>query len=138
LAAEPLELTDRPVCARRRNNLHLRRRALLESQISAAGTYLALLKSPSPLKTIAQVMPLPVLVMDLLFASIETITRRSWMIVCGECSLDEYNRMITEKTDALHQSGQAIASGGTLSDCLKPWYVGAMENAERLRANAAP
>jgi hypothetical protein len=80
--------------------------------------------------------PFPVLLAELAVSSWETIAWRSWLILQGSCSPEEYQRMIEEKVEAAHRSGLALAfpgMNGTIEDVLAPWHQSATANAKRLR-----
>ena len=79
---------------------------------------------------------LPVLMMELAFASWETVGRRSLMIARGRCSSAEYWRMMREKSLATHRSASVLAgSNGTLDwgELIAPWHIRATSNVRRLR-----
>jgi hypothetical protein len=81
-----------------------------------------------------------VAVAELAFASWETIMWRSWSILTGTCSPQEYRRMTTEKAMAAWGTGVAILGAGTgvtLDHALAPWQRRAKANARRLRRRAA-
>ena len=46
-------------------------------------------------------------------ASWETIARRSFLMMSGTCSLEEYHRMAAEKLRALSRSARILTSGRT-------------------------
>lgn len=79
---------------------------------------------------------LPFDMADLVFASWETITRRSWMMLAGECSPAEYQHMLSEKMEAVCDSAMAAAftpGPSMMSAALEPWTRRARANALRLR-----
>jgi hypothetical protein len=81
-------------------------------------------------------LSLPGMVADLMFASWETIARRTMLIAQNNCSPAEYRRMVTEKANAATASGlKFIASGGRVSmaSVIAPWRRRAVANAKRLR-----
>ena len=77
---------------------------------------------------------LPELYSELAFASWETIVHRTMMMMNGTCSVDEYHRMVTEKSEALQHSTIALMTGGSEQAVLAPFHSKARANAERLRA----
>jgi len=82
--------------------------------------------------------PLPVLMMELTWASWETIGWRTWMMVQGTCSPAEYSRMVREKMDASRRSADLLARcQGELdwAALMAPWHLRATANAKRLRRN---
>jgi hypothetical protein len=82
-----------------------------------------------------QRLSLPVM-SDLMLASWETITRRSFLIVQNDCSPAEYRRMLNEKAEAAARSAARLISGGrraTMTSLLAPWHSRAIANAKRLR-----
>lgn len=73
---------------------------------------------------------------DLMLASLETITRRSFLILQNDCSPAEYRRMANEKAEAAARSAARLVSGGgraTMTSLLAPWHSRAIANARRLR-----
>jgi hypothetical protein len=83
-----------------------------------------------------QRLSLPVMMSDLMLASWETITRRSFLIVQNDCSPAEYRRMLNEKAEAAARSAARLISGGrrtTMTSLLAPWHSRAIANAKRLR-----
>ena len=78
-------------------------------------------------------------VADLAIASWETIARRSWMMLIGECSPTEYHQMMHEKLEAACDSVFAVAftpAHEMVSAALAPWTQRALANAQRLRKPA--
>lgn len=79
-------------------------------------------------------MPLPLMMAQLTFASMETIARRSLMMARGTCSPAEYRRMVREKVRAVQISGSRAARGQTnFAALLTPFHSRATGNAKRLR-----
>jgi hypothetical protein len=73
---------------------------------------------------------------DLMLASLETITRRSFLILQNDCSPAEYRRMANEKAEAAARSAARLVSSGgraTMTSLLAPWRSRAIANARRLR-----
>jgi hypothetical protein len=70
---------------------------------------------------------------ELMFASFETIARRSWILAQGKCSSAEFARMVLEKQQAFALSGFALLSGASAASILVPFHRGATANAKRLR-----
>lgn len=79
---------------------------------------------------------LPVLYSELALASWETIVHRTMMIMSGTCSMDEYQRMVTEKSEAMQHSTLALITGGSERAVLAPFHAKAQANAKRLRPKA--
>jgi hypothetical protein len=83
-----------------------------------------------------QGLSLAVMMSDLMLASWETITRRSFLILQNDCSSAEYRRMANEKAEAAARSAARLVSGGgraTMTSLLAPWHARAIANARRLR-----
>ena len=76
---------------------------------------------------------LPVIMAELAIASWETIFHRTVMMVQGTCSADEYERMVTEKADAMHHSALALVNAGSDEEVMAPFLTRAQANARRLR-----
>jgi hypothetical protein len=74
---------------------------------------------------------------ELALASWETMMRRSFMMMSGTCSPEEYHRMVAEKLQALGRATRILASGrsgaSALAAVLRPWHGPATANAKRLR-----
>ena len=80
--------------------------------------------------------PLPLLFVELAFASWETIAWRTLMMANGTCSPSEYARMVIEKAAAAQRSARALSRKRTRNDIrsiVGPWHRGATANAKRLR-----
>ena len=88
------------------------------------------------MKNFADTVPtaLPELYSELAFASWETIVHRTVMMMSGTCSMDEFHRMVSEKSEALQHSTIALMTGGSEQAVLAPFHATACANAERLRA----
>jgi hypothetical protein len=81
-------------------------------------------------------MPLPLLFVELAFASWETMLRRTAMMAAGTCTAAEYQRMVVEKLEAARRSALALAkpsSKRTVRAVVGPWHRRARANAKRLR-----
>jgi hypothetical protein len=81
-------------------------------------------------------VPLPLMVVELAFASWETIARRTMMMANGTCSPAEYARMVMEKAAAAQSTALALSRKRTrhnLRSVVGPWHRGATANAKRLR-----
>lgn len=80
-------------------------------------------------------VPAPLMMMELAWASWETITRRTLMMTQRTCSAAEYRRMVREKAAAAAETGQLLSSPKPVSAeaLLKPWHSRATANAKRLR-----
>jgi hypothetical protein len=80
---------------------------------------------------------LPLMWAELAVASWETIARRSFLMMSGACSLEEYHRMAAEKLTAINRSTRILASGRTgataVIAAMRPWHGPATANAKRLR-----
>ena len=79
---------------------------------------------------------LPLMMTELAVASWETIAYRSWMMALGSFTQDEYERMISEKAEAVHRSGVALLSpwdAAVAVSVVAPWHRRAKANARRLR-----
>jgi hypothetical protein len=76
---------------------------------------------------------LPVLMTELAAASWETVWHRTTLMMTGECTAAEYQRMFTEKMSALHLAGTAMMTGGDAEAVLRPFHKRATANAKRLR-----
>lgn len=70
---------------------------------------------------------------EMMYSSVETVGRRSWMLAQGKCSATECARMVLEKQQALALSGLALLSGASAASILAPFYRGVTANAKRLR-----
>jgi hypothetical protein len=80
------------------------------------------------------VLPLPLMMAELTWASWETIAHRAWMMAEGSCSPAEYQRMVLEKTRAVQRSAVALMlPRGDFAAALAPWHGPAVANARRLR-----
>ncbi len=66
-------------------------------------------------------------------ASWETVWHRTALMVSGECSVAEYERMVGEKMRAMTQSGAALMAGKDPEEVLRPFHRRATANAKRLR-----
>jgi hypothetical protein len=80
---------------------------------------------------------LPLMWIELAFASWETIAHRSVMMMSGTCSPQEYHRMAAEKLRAFSRTTRILASGRSgataVASALRPWHGSATANAKRLR-----
>ena len=76
---------------------------------------------------------LPLMMTELATASWETVWHRTALMMTGECSTAEYQRMLTEKMAALHLAGTAMMTGGDAEAVLRPFHKRATANARRLR-----
>jgi hypothetical protein len=72
-------------------------------------------------------------------ASVETIARRTAMMVSGRCSAAEYQRMVAEKAKAAVETAVVLAKSeagkrkNTLIKAIVPWHRAVVANAKRLR-----
>ncbi len=86
--------------------------------------------------TVGRTLALPELYSELALASWETIVHRTMMMMNGTCSIDEYQRMLVEKSEAMQHSAIALMTGGSERAVLAPFHAKARANAKRLRAKA--
>lgn len=75
------------------------------------------------------------MMVELAWASWETIIRRSLMIAQNTCSTAEYHSMFNEKTSAILETGSLLTTPDRSSAAalLAPWHSRATANARRLR-----
>ncbi len=76
---------------------------------------------------------LPLMLAELTAASFETIWHRTALMMNGECTTHEYERMMTEKMRAMQLSAAAMVNGDSLEAMLHPFHKRATANARRLR-----
>jgi hypothetical protein len=82
---------------------------------------------------------LPMMFAQMATASMETIARRTGMMVSGRCSPAEYQRMVAEKAKAAVATAAVLAKPGsatrknTATKVLAPWHRAVVANAKRLR-----
>ncbi len=76
---------------------------------------------------------LPAMMAELAFSSWETIFHRSMMMAQGTCDIAEYQRMVTEKADAVQASAMALMTGGGHAEAVAPFLTRSRANARRLR-----
>ena len=76
---------------------------------------------------------LPLMMGELAAASWETMWHRSVLMLSGECSAAEYQRMVAEKMAAMHAAGAAVMTGRDAAAVLRPFHKRATANARRLR-----
>ncbi len=76
---------------------------------------------------------LPVMMTELAVASWETVWHRTAMMMTGECTAAEYQRMIMEKMSAIQLASTAMLTGGDAEAVLRPFHKRATANAKRLR-----
>ncbi len=79
---------------------------------------------------------LPIMWTELAVASWETVWHRTALMATGACSPAEYERMVSEKMRAVHQSSLALMAGRQAEDVLRPFHKHATANARRLRTPA--
>ncbi|WP_158595911.1 hypothetical protein [Oleomonas cavernae] len=64
---------------------------------------------------------------------------RTFLMMTGSCTVEEYQRMTVEKLLALSHSTQILVSGRTgpaaIASALRPWHGPATANAKRLRGS---
>jgi hypothetical protein len=70
---------------------------------------------------------------ELTAASFETIWHRTALMMSGECTVVEYERMVSEKMHATHQATAALMNGDSPEAVLRPFHKRATANAKRLR-----
>ncbi len=75
------------------------------------------------------------MMVELAWASWETIARRTLMMAQSTCSPAEYHRMVREKAAAARDMSKLLSSskGASVEALLKPWHSRATANAKRLR-----
>jgi hypothetical protein len=76
---------------------------------------------------------LPMMMAELTSASLETIWHRTGLMMTGECTPAEYQRMLTEKLHATQASATALMQGKDAEAVLRPFHKRAKANARRLR-----
>ncbi len=76
---------------------------------------------------------LPIMMAELTAASFETIWHRTALMMSGECTMAEYQRMMSEKMHATHLATAALMNGEGPEDVLRPFHKRATANAKRLR-----
>ena len=76
---------------------------------------------------------LPLMLTELATASMETIWHRTALIMSGQCTPREYERMMSEKMRAVQQSTAAVVNGDSLEAVIHPFHKSAVANAKRLR-----
>ncbi len=75
----------------------------------------------------------PLMLAELTAASTETIWHRTNLMMTGACTLNEYERMMTEKMRALQLATAAAINGDSLEAMIHPYHKRAVANAKRLR-----
>ena len=70
---------------------------------------------------------------DLAFASWETIFHRTLLMASGTCSAAEYHSMVSEKMAASQASMTVLMAGGSGVAVIAPYLNAASANAKRLR-----
>ena len=81
----------------------------------------------------------PMMWAEMAAASVETIARRTGMMVSGRCSAAEYQRMVAEKAKAAVETAVVLAKPGagkrksTTTKAIAPWHRAVVANAKRLR-----
>jgi hypothetical protein len=76
---------------------------------------------------------LPMMIAELTAASFETIWHRTALMMSGQCTLTEYERMMSEKMQATHLATAALMNGDSAEAVLRPFHKRATANAKRLR-----
>ncbi|HTZ71981.1 MAG TPA: hypothetical protein VMB71_15090 [Acetobacteraceae bacterium] len=76
---------------------------------------------------------LPLMMAELTAASAETIWHRTALMLTGECTHREYERMVSEKLHATSLATTALLTGETAEEILRPFHRHATANARRLR-----
>ncbi len=84
-------------------------------------------------KLFASPFALPIMWTELAMASWETVWHRTALMASGECTLAEYERMLSEKMGAMTQASVALMSGREPEAVLRPFHRKATANAKRLR-----
>lgn len=75
----------------------------------------------------------PFMMAEMTTASWETVWHRTALILSGQCTLVEYERMITEKLRAVQLAGTAAMTGESMEAMIHPFHKRAVANAKRLR-----
>jgi hypothetical protein len=73
---------------------------------------------------------------ELACAAWETIARRTLLMASGQCSPEEYRRMVSEKVAAAHRTARLLSRSPATLDLallMAPWHGRATSNARRLR-----
>ena len=86
-------------------------------------------------KSVGRARSLPELYGELAVASWETILHRTMMMMTGTCTVDEYQRMVMEKSEAMQRATLALMTGGGEQAVLAPFHTKARANAKRLRGD---
>ncbi len=77
---------------------------------------------------------LPWMMTDLMLSSWETLARRTLLMAQNTCSPAEYQRMITEKTQAATETSLKLLTGDySAASLMSPWLKRSKANATRLR-----
>ncbi len=76
---------------------------------------------------------LPLMLTELAAASWETVWHRTALMMTGDCSIAEYNRMVSEKMRAMQLASAAMLAGEDAEAVLRPFHKRATANAKRLR-----
>src|SRR5512134_344857 len=82
------------------------------------------------------VTSLPMMFAEMAAASVETIARRTAMMVSGQCSAAEYQRMVAEKARAAVETAMVLAKPqrkNAATKAMAPWHRRVVANAKRLR-----
>jgi hypothetical protein len=137
LAAVSVKGAALHVCAKhvlvvRRTRVAVHRVDAADLAAPSVGSHLPAMRKQRRRKTIL----LPMMILELAFASWETIGRRGQMMARGKCSPAEYSRMVLEKMAAATRSGSVVSRSKRVPDwtaILDPWHRTAKSNARRLR-----
>ena len=81
---------------------------------------------------------LPLSMTDLTMQSIETIALRTSLIAQNQCSMAEYQQMVSEKVEAATESWMTLMIGGgcaSMDSLLAPWSTRVSANNKRLHKN---
>ena len=76
---------------------------------------------------------------DLTINACDTIASRTKLILTGQCTADEYRRMVVEKAETAQESFFALATAtplGAFEAAMKPWLRSVKANSKRLRQNS--
>jgi hypothetical protein len=76
---------------------------------------------------------LPMMMAELTAASFETVWHRTTLMMSGQCSMREYERMVSEKMHASQVAAVALMNGESVEAVIKPYHKHATANAKRLR-----
>ncbi len=82
---------------------------------------------------------LPLMFADLAINACDTIASRAKLIMTGQCTGDEYRRMVVEKAETAQESFLALAGASPLTAfeaAMTPWLRSVKANSKRLRQDS--